>query len=195
MITKFEFEGCPAEYDDETKRLTYTKSNVSKQRLGAKLKKILRAKSKKKRTTLNLGSGFRPFSDCINLDWDKDTYPDVVRDVSEGLPFDDHKFEKVYVSHLVEHVKDVFFFMSEIWRVCKPKGRVIIIAPYCGNLEESIEPDHLRLINYGFFNRWLPDWESVQDEEKQTRGAKFIILKQDLINNAREIRFELEVVK
>ena len=131
----------------------------------------------------------------MNLDHDKNVFPDIIRNVEEGLPFEDNRFKITYSSHVIEHVKNLFFFMSEIWRVTKDKGQVIIIAPYCGFLEWAIQPDHLRLINYNFFDRWKPNYSSVQNELKQIRDARFEVKKTELINEAREIRFTLEVVK
>lgn len=147
------------------------------------------------RVKLNVGCGHRPFQDSINLDYDETCYPDVIRDLKEGLPFDSDKFEEVYSSHVIEHVQDVFFFMYEIWRVSKNGAKVRIIAPYCGHLEWAIQPDHVRMINWGFFDRWRKDWKSVQTETKQTRNAFFNILSTQLINESREITFLLEVVK
>jgi len=195
MMIEFEYNDYKAQFDEETGKLSCENPKIPSQLLVAKLNYIKRQKDTSKRTKLNVGCGFRPFTDCINLDYNKSVYPDIVRDVDRGLPFEDDRFEEVYTSHVIEHVKDIFFFVSEIWRVTKNKGKVKVIAPYCGFLDWAIQPDHLRLINYNFFERWQPDFCSVQDETKQIGNAQFNILKTELINEAREIAFELEVVK
>ncbi len=193
-MREFDYNGHKVLFDKEKQKLTGV-PGVSMQRVLAKLNYILRSEDKTKKKMLNIGCGFRPFVDFINLDYNKEVWPDVVRDIEKGLPFEDNRFEAVYSSHVIEHVKDVFFFMSEIWRVTKNKGQVIIIAPYCGYLDWAIQPDHLRLINYNYFSRWQPEYNSVQDELKQIKEARFKILETKLINEAREIRFLLEVVK
>jgi SAM-dependent methyltransferase len=158
-------------------------------------KKYRQSLPKTKKLKLNVGCGFRPFDNYINLDYNEKVFPDVIRNVDDGLPFDDSKFDEVYSSHVIEHVKDVFFFMSEIWRVCKNKGKITIICPYAGYMEWAIQPDHLRLINYNFFERWKPAYMSVQEEDKQLRGAKFNILSKEIINDGKELKFILEAIK
>ncbi|KKK55942.1 hypothetical protein LCGC14_3069490, partial [marine sediment metagenome] len=140
-------------------------------------------------------SGYRPFENMINMDYDPITYPDVVRDVNRGFPFEENRFKEIYTSHVIEHIDDVFYFMAEIWRVTKDKGKVIIIAPYCGFLDWAIQPDHKRFISYDYFVRWKPSHQSVQNEKKQLLGAEFKTIKIELINEGREIKVELEVVK
>jgi len=162
----------------------------------SKVNKAVRdSNPKMRKSKLNVGCGYRPKQDSLNLDQDPLVYPDVVRDIEEGLPFDSDKFKEVYSSHIIEHVKDVFFFIYEIWRVSKNHGKVTIIAPYAGYTEWAIQPDHLRSINYGWFDRWEPKHHSVQNESKQTRGAQFNVIRKELINECREIEFHLEVIK
>ncbi len=204
MIKEIEFEGQKVTFDTETnilkidgKDLNEDRGHAKSNRIVAKLNKAIRDDDKidPNNLKLNLGSGFRPFKGFINVDYDKDVYPDIVRDLDEGLPFDTNKFSEVYTSHVIEHIKNVFFFMYEIWRVSKPGTIVTVICPYCQYLELAVQPDHVRFINYGFFDRWRPDWSSVQNELKQTRGAYFNILKTTVFNEGRELNFQLEVVK
>lgn len=199
MIKKFEMDGKEGEFDYDKHIIKYDGKLISPDLVDsiflAKMNKALRDANPIKPVILNIGSGNRPRHDCINLDYDKDSYPDVVRDVGEGLPFDTDKFEGVYTSHVIEHVKDVFFFVYEIWRVTKNKGKVVVIAPYCENMAWAVQPDHVRMINYDWFERWEPNWTSVQNEFKQTRGAKFNVLSTRIFNEGRELEFILEVVK
>lgn len=195
MIVEFEYDNGYCKYDTEL-CICYAQQGHKQptQMVVAEALKKYR-KTLPESNKLNIGCGFRPFMNYINLDYDENVFPDIVRNVDEGLPFDDNKFEEVYSSHVIEHIKDVFFFMSEIWRVCKSKATVTIIAPYCGFLEWAIQPDHVRLINYNYFERWRPEHVSVQNELKQLRGAQFNIIKTELINEAKEIKFILECVK
>lgn len=198
-MIEFKYEGMDFTYNEEDKTLKMPEDQVPRlsndpkfvSGLNKEFRKIIPLEGMK----LNIGSGYRPRFGWINLDYDKDVFPDVVRDVAEGLPFDSDKFEEVYSSHVIEHVKDVFFYMYEIWRVSKNGARIEILAPHCGYLEWAIQPDHVRLINWTFMDRWRPEHRSVQNEEKQCRGAKFKIIKQELFNEAKEIRFILEAVK
>jgi predicted SAM-dependent methyltransferase len=195
MRLEFEYEGSPCVYDTDA-CMCYVikdKPQPTQSIIAEVLKKHRQTLPKSNK--LNIGCGFRPFMDYINLDYDENVFPDVIRNVDEGLPFDSNKFSEVYSSHVIEHVKDVFFFISEIWRVSKNKGKITILCPYAGFLEWAIQPDHVRLINYNFFDRWRPEHISVQNELKQTRGAMFNIISKEIINEGKELKFILEVVK
>jgi len=197
MMLQIKYKNSICSYNTETFQCYMMEgSDIPTQPMIAEAcKKYRQTLSKTKKLKLNVGCGFRPFDGYINLDYDEQVYPDVLRNVDDGLPFDDNKFSEVYSSHVIEHVKDVFFFMSEIWRVSKSKGKVIIICPYAGYIEWAVQPDHQRLINYTYFERWQPTHISVQNELKQLRGAKFNVINKEIINEGRELRFELEVVK
>ena len=200
MKVKFTLDGKECSFDKEKNEIIINGKKISNISLSqtevARINKALRDVAPKlDYLKLNIGCGHRPFPDMINLDYDKSCYPDVVRDINEGLPFDDNKIDEIYTSHVIEHVKDIFFFMYEIWRVSKNKAIVNIICPNCSFLPYAIQPDHLRFINWSFFERWRPEHISVQTEILQTRGAFFNIKFIELINEERELHFVLEVVK
>ena len=84
------------------------------------------------KTKLNVGCGLRKRNDFINLDFDETVNPDIIRDITRGLPFDDNKFTQIYCSHVLEHItwEDFIFVMQEFWRVCQSGATVEIIVPY-----------------------------------------------------------------
>jgi SAM-dependent methyltransferase len=64
------------------------------------------------------------------------------------IPFDDNTFDAAMCNHVMEHVKDDFKAMSEIYRVLKPGGWVIIQIPLFyplpeQTLEDPAITDHL----------------------------------------------------
>ncbi len=70
------------------------------------------------------------------------------------LEFDDHSFDLVWASEVIEHVADTARWLSELRRVLKPRGRVLLTTPSHGRLrvlfggvEQFSEPlgDHLHL--------------------------------------------------
>ena len=155
---------------------------------------------------LNLGSGNRQRPQdqgWINLDIDKGSNPDIVRNLDDGLPFDSDSVDAVYASHVIEHVDDVFFFMYEIWRVCKTDTLIEIIAPNHAHLM-SIYANHKRFIRPQYFDMWGPKqayinqdgiFTGVQNFEQETLGAEFISLSESIIENSGAIRFVLKVIK
>jgi hypothetical protein len=196
-MIKFIMDGKEGELNTETNIVSYNgmffDPNYCNQSFIAKVNKAIR-QGHQNNLKLNIGCGFRPLIDMINLDYDEDVYPDIVRDLNEGLPFDSDRFEEIYSSHVIEHIKDVFFFVYEIWRVSKNKAKITIICPNW-NTEWAIQPDHLRFINLDYFERWRPEHLSVQNELKQTRGAKFNIISKEAFNENRELKFVLEAIK
>ena len=46
----------------------------------------------------------------------------------DQLPFADAEFDNVLLAHAVEETQDLQLFLSEMWRVTKPEGRIIVIA-------------------------------------------------------------------
>jgi ubiquinone/menaquinone biosynthesis C-methylase UbiE len=53
----------------------------------------------------------------------------AVRAPSEGLPFPDETFERVVMVDTLHHVVDQEQTVSELWRVLKPGGRIVIQEP------------------------------------------------------------------
>lgn len=93
---------------------------------------------------LNLGCGETKKEGYINIDNRPECEPDILRDITRGLPFDDESIDEIFSSHFMEHLggEDVFFVINECWRVLKPNGILIIIVPYIGVQEAFCDPMH-----------------------------------------------------
>jgi len=159
-------------------------------------------KTKYNKVYLNIGCGNRkrPVEEgWINIDIDKTCNPDVIRNTDRGLPFATNSVDSVYTSHVIEHIDDVFYFMYEIWRVCKPDAYVEIIAPNHANLT-SIYPNHKRFIRPQYFEMWSPlelwgDYVTTMNNQVETMGAEFVSSNESIIENCGAIKFHLQVVK
>ena len=116
---------------------------------------------------LNLGSGIYPASGFINLDIDPSVNPDIVRDVSRGLPFCDNFIDEVRAYHFLEHLspEDFLFTLSEVHRVLKKGGLFDIIVP----LGITDDPTHKIFFTEKSFNVFL-DKES---QEYYKRGMNW----------------------
>jgi predicted SAM-dependent methyltransferase len=141
---------------------------------------------------LNLGSGQRQMEGYINLD--KEDYgQEIIRDVTRGLPFEDNKFDEVYTAHFMEHIrngKDLYFVLSEVYRVCMPGAKFIIITPHSSN-QEAFFPDHLSYWNEKVIETIVNDADFSQRQKEYI--YKFKILELDHI--IYELRTILEVIK
>ena len=107
---------------------------------------------------LNLGCGQDIRPDYINLD-KRDWGQQIVRDVLRGIPFNDETFDEVFTSHFMEHIamgEDLYFVVSEVWRVLKPHGVFNIIVPH-SETQEAFFPDHLSFWNEKMLKALLQD--------------------------------------
>lgn len=141
---------------------------------------------------LNIGSGQGQLGGYINLD--KEDYgQEVIRDATRGLPFDDNQFGEVYTSHFMEHIRngeDLYFVLSEIWRVCLPGAKFIIITPH-SSCQEAFFPDHLSYWNEKVIEAIVNDADFAQRNKKHPYKFKIIEMERVVY----ELRAILEVIK
>ena len=66
----------------------------------------------------------------ITLDIDKSVNPDIVGDVCDMLFFEDEMFDWVVFNGVFEYLSDPQRGINEIYRVMKPKAKLLFGAPY-----------------------------------------------------------------
>lgn len=145
-----------------------------------------------KKLKLNLGCGDAQFLDAINIDKD-DHGQEIIRDVTRGLPFEDNRFESVYTAHFMEHIRsgeDVYFVLSEIYRVCKSGAKVWIITPH-SSCQEAFYPDHLSFWNEAVIQTICNDADFSQRQARFKYKYKVLELERVIY----ELRATLEVIK
>jgi SAM-dependent methyltransferase len=54
------------------------------------------------------------------------------------LPFDDASFDAVWASEVLAHVGDTARFLSELRRVLRPGGRLLVTTPYHGRVQSAV---------------------------------------------------------
>lgn len=116
-------------------------------------------------------------------------HPDVVADVSEGLPFDDDSVDAIYCGHLLEHIDldRVVPALREMRRVLKPGGRLCVVGPdfdratKLANKEEDMRP----AIWPGIAGEWN-DWPGAGHQWCAT-GTNSLELIRGVFPEAREI--------
>ena len=65
--------------------------------------------------------------------------PDIrIHDVSTGLPFDDAAFDAAFCIEVMEHVPNPFGLMTEIHRVLRPAGVLVLSVPNPYHFKELI---------------------------------------------------------
>ncbi len=70
---------------------------------------------------------------------------------AKELPFENNQFDFVIASHVMEHVKDIKFFISELERVSK-KGYIELPTKLEDNLVFENKKDHLWHMNFDDIN-------------------------------------------
>jgi SAM-dependent methyltransferase len=88
----------------------------------------MKGKKSDKMKILNLGCGRDDFgTHFVDL---YSSRPEVIqlKIDEQKLPFPDNYFDEVYSRNVLEHVKNVGFVLSEIKRVLKPKGKLVLIT-------------------------------------------------------------------
>ncbi len=139
---------------------------------------------------LNLGCGVSLMEEYVNFDKNEHGQ-EIVRDILKGIPFDDNKFEEIYTSHFMEHIsigEDLYFVLSEIWRVCENGGKFIIRVPH-SDTHEAFFPDHFSWWNEAMVRALVSD----PYQRDSNYFYNFEIKKMERIGI--ELHVELETIK
>ena len=95
------------------------------------------------------------------------------------LPLEDNAFDVVWSSEVIEHVADTARWLSEVRRVLRPRGRLLLTTPShgrvllaIGGVERFSEPlgDHLHLYTQRSLRALLVDFDFDQVEVRAAGG-------------------------
>ncbi len=78
------------------------------------------------------------------------------------LPFKEHNFDIAYSIEVIEHLKNPYDFIQEMFRVIRPGGRIIITTPNILNLTSRVS-----YLFTGFFTLFRPLSFDVMDARRQ----------------------------
>ncbi|WP_157279891.1 class I SAM-dependent methyltransferase [Paenibacillus swuensis] len=79
---------------------------------------------------VQLGCGFHKQKGFVGIDRFAVAGVDVVCDLDKGLPLEKNSVDVLVASHSLQFVDNLMYVMREIYRVCRHKAIVYIIAPY-----------------------------------------------------------------
>ncbi len=80
---------------------------------------------------LNLGCGPNYWEGWTNIDSSPQYKTDIVYDLDNlPYPFKENEVDEVYMEHTLEHLEKPDKVIEELWRIVKPKGRLIISVPH-----------------------------------------------------------------
>jgi len=91
---------------------------------------------------LNLGCGKDIKEGYINIDI-VDYGGNMIHDINTfPYPFGENYFDEIYASHVLEHLNSFHNIITELYRILKPNGLLIVYAPFFLNTKYFGEPDH-----------------------------------------------------
>jgi SAM-dependent methyltransferase len=105
---------------------------------------------------LDIGCGSKPYKEFfgadehIGIDWANSLHNlnAELLGSAEALPFADHTFDTVLCTEVIEHLKHPALAVSEMARVLKPDGHLILTAPFVHELHE-MPHDFFRFTGFG----------------------------------------------
>jgi len=120
---------------------------------------------KKRQLWLDVGCGDNKQPHCIGMDKRKVDGVDVVHDCEIiPWPFASNTFDRIIMSHLVEHLKPwlILDIFDEMWRIMKPDGELMIATPYAGSFGFWQDPTHIKPWNEATPTYFDPDYPLYQ---------------------------------
>ncbi len=145
--------------------------------------------------TLDLGCSNSPYSkyfpNRIGLDVKEGKGVDVVGD-AHNLPFEDNKFDVILCTEVLEHLHTPSKAISEMKRVLKPKGKLILTTRFIFPLHD-IPNDYFRYTKYGL-KHLFKDWDILEIEEETNTIQTFSVLLQRLAYQV-EFKFLNRLIK
>jgi predicted SAM-dependent methyltransferase len=141
---------------------------------------------------LNIGCGKDIKEGYVNLDV-VDYGGNQIHDLNKfPYPYEDNSFDEVFASHILEHLDNFHDYITEIYRILKPGGLLIVYAPFFLNTKYFGEPDHkipfsIRTFdNYEYIgNRKLKFYEKwkLNHRTNYEGKAKFEVLEKKFVTS------------
>lgn len=109
---------------------------------------------------LNLGCGQYPIEGALNVDAMPSAKADIILDLNtsgELLTLPNGHYDKIIMSHVLEHVRDVFQVMKECHALLRPGGEMHICVPHFSRGFTHSEHEHGFDVGFShYFNPKLP---------------------------------------
>lgn len=132
----------------------YTKDGITKVALFADGKKVL-----------HIGPGKKSLPGAVTIDILALPGVQVVHNLDVfPWPFHDSEFDLIFAHNVFEHLSDQIAVMQEMWRILKPKGRIVITVPYFRSVDAFTDPTHKhfftsRSLDYYLHSGGLAEYE------------------------------------
>jgi SAM-dependent methyltransferase len=96
--------------------------------------------------TLDIGCGKRKAEpDALGIDMSADSAADTVWNLDEfPWPLEDDRFDRIHMSHIIEHLADPVRAMAEVHRVARDGADVFVTTPHFSSHNSYVDPTHKR---------------------------------------------------
>ena len=84
-----------------------------------------------RRIDIGCGTPEQKYPGTVGIDPNPNYRPDILLNVENGLPFKEGSIEFINSNNSLEHTKNPYFVLTEMYRVLKPKGTVRLVLPNC----------------------------------------------------------------
>ena len=115
---------------------------------------------------LNLGVGIKPIEDFEGVD-KKDYGQKYIFDLEKLWELESDSVDEIYCSHLLEHIKDINFFMSELYRCMKKGSQVTFFVPHYSWEGAFRDPSHVRFFTENTFNYFNKEYAKNVDYDME----------------------------
>ncbi len=149
---------------------------------------------KQKKIFLDIGSGNRKGKNgWITIDLNRGA--DIIHDLRKGLPLPENSVDKIYASHVLEHIpyRELINLLREIHRILKKGGELSVSVPDASLFinayvnKEKFQPED------GFYKPAIVDTGSLIDQINYVaymdQEHKYLFDKENLINTLKKISF------
>ena len=95
---------------------------------------------------LDIGCGKRKIEpDAIGIDMSPDSAAEHVWNLDEyPWPLESGAFERIHMSHVIEHLEDPMRAMAEVYRVARDNADVFVTTPHFSSHNSYTDPTHRR---------------------------------------------------
>ncbi|MHA1383253.1 MAG: class I SAM-dependent methyltransferase [Candidatus Helarchaeota archaeon] len=101
---------------------------------------------------LNLGCGNDYREGWINIDINPEVKTDLIVDLEKPLPFPNNYFSYILADNTLEHIKNIFQLIDELWRVSKPNAIIEIYVPHFTGIYATKHLAHYHQFGIDSFN-------------------------------------------
>jgi len=136
--------------------------------------------SNEKILDIGAGSGYgkKFFPNRISLDIDPNKNPDIVSDI-HNMSIDDDSFDTILCTEVLEHLKDPKQAITEMKRVLKPGGKLILTTRFVFPVH-TYQYDYYRFTEFGL-RELFKDWKIEKFVEEAGSLETIAILLQRII--------------